>query len=367
MRKRAAVCFGDVGSVECIGEPVRQLIDEGLPIEVFLDPKGAGKKLLVNLGIPFTEATEIDIDKYALVISGTNGKAQTLWRNATKAALATKKPVIWCGDFYMSGCEAVVRDLVPTWLTVLDESACKLALRARPDLKPDHVVPLGNASFDSIAEYIKNRDRIRDEMRRRLDIHSNVKIVYFAASASTQFGKAEMDATIHALAASVRNFAPPPYVLVSFHPADPEKDELEKMVRDLLDRADIGHTIGERVIPGVPDYVGADAVVVQYSTEGVKASLLVPTAFVLLPSMRAYQRTRGGSWPFFPQIARDVAEGVWHEDALDSTLERMLEGEPDYYEAMREVRHEYFARLMDGGSTGRLKLLLHEEIEAYTK
>ena len=367
MEKRVAVLFGDVGTVDCIGEPVRHLIAEGLQIEVFLDPKGAGKKHLTRLGISFTEATKIDVSRYALVISGTNGKAQTLWKNASAAALEAGKPVIWCGDFYMSGCEVAVRDLVPTWLTVLDESGSKLALRARPDLDPERVVALGNASYDDIAEYGKNRAAVCVQMRSRLNLPSDARIVYFAASSSNQFDKTEMEATIDALVGSVKHLFPPAYILGSFHPADPEKDELEGMMRDLLDRADIGHTIGERIMSGVPDYVGADAVVVQYSTEGVKSSLLVPTAFVLLPSMREYQRARGGRWPFFPQIAHGAAEAVWHVDAFDSTLERMLEGEPDYYKARQEACVEHFRWLMDGGSAERLKLFLHEEIEAYTK
>lgn len=367
MRKKAAVCFGDAGTVDCIGEPVRQLIAEGLPIEVFLDPKGAGKKALLALGIQFIEATEIDVAKFDVVISGTNGKAQTLWKNASAAGLEAGKPVIWCGDFYLSGCEAAVRHLTPTWLTTLDEPARNLALSARPDLDPERVVVLGNASFDSVAEFITLRGTVRAQMRRRLDLPSDAKIVYFAASASNQFNKAEMDATIDALAASVRNFFPPPHVIASFHPADSKKTELEAFARELLEKADVPHTIGERVMPGVPDYVGADAAVVQYSTEGVKSSLLVPTAFVLLRLMRAYQRTRGNKWPFFPQIARGVAEGVWHEEALDSTLGRMLMGEPDYYEARQEACVEHFRWLMDGGSTERLAQFLKEKIEAYTK
>ena len=367
MRKKAAVLFGDVGTVECFGEPVRQLIDEGLPIEVYLDPKGAGKKYLTRLGIPFNEATEIDVAKYGIVISGTNGKAQTLWKNASSAALKAKKPVIWCGDFYMSGCEAAVRDLVPTWLTVLDESARKLVLRARPDLDDDGVIALGNASYDDVAEYGKNRAAICVQMRSRLDLPSNARIVYFAASASNQFDKTEMESTIDALVGSVKHLFPPAYILGSFHPADPEKDELEGMMRDLLDRADIGHTIGERVMSGVPDFVGADVAVVQYSTEGVKSSLIIPTAFVLLPSMRYYQRTRGGRWPFFPQIAVGAAEAVWHVDAFDSTLERMFEGEDGYFTAMGEACAEHFSGLMDGCSTNRLKMFLKAQIKAYTK
>ncbi|OGM93712.1 hypothetical protein A2935_01670 [Candidatus Wolfebacteria bacterium RIFCSPLOWO2_01_FULL_47_17b] len=361
MAKRVAVCFGDAGTTDCIGESVNQLLAEGYPIEVFLDPKGAGRKALTRLGIPFTEATEIDIDQYGLVISGTNGKAQTLWVSATKAALDRNVPVIWCGDFYMSGCEAAVRDLVPTWLTTLDESARKLALRARPDLGPDSVVALGNASFDNVADFLSPSYRlaVRKEMRRCLN---SATIVYFAASSSNQFKREEMDATIHALVTSVRNFIPPPHVIVSFHPADPAKDELEALARDLLENADVPHTIGERVMSGVPDYVGADAAVVQYSTEGVKSSLVVPTAFVLLPSMRAYQRTRGGKWPFFPQIARGAAEVVWHVDAFDSTLERMLEGEDDYFTALCEASQEHFSGLIDGGSTGRLKKFLKQKI-----
>ncbi|KKW18866.1 MAG: hypothetical protein UY60_C0002G0043 [Parcubacteria group bacterium GW2011_GWB1_50_9] len=367
MEKKAAVCFGDLGTVECIGEPVSQLISEGLLIEVFLDPKGAGKKHLTRLGIPFIEATEIDVSRYALVISGTNGKAQTLWKNASAAALKAGKPVIWCGDFYMSGCEAAVRDLVPTWLTTLDESGRKLALRARPDLGPDSVVALGNASYDDIAEYGKNRVAICAQMRSRLNLPSDARIVYFAASSSNQFDKTEMEATIDALVGSVKHLFPPAYILGSFHPADPEKDELEGMMRDLLDRADIGHTIGERVMSGVPDFVGADVAVVQYSTEGVKSSLIIPTAFVLLPSMRYYQRTRGGRWPFFPQIAVGAAEAVWHVDAFDSTLERMFEGEDGYFTAMGEACAEHFSGLMDGCSTNRLKMFLKAQIKAYTK
>lgn len=367
MRKKAAVCFGDVGTVECIGEPVSQLLAEGLPIEVYLDPKGAGKKNLVRLGVPFTEATEIDVDQYDLVISGTNGKAQTLWVNATKAALERNVPVIWCGDFYLSGCEAAVRDLVPTWLTTLDEPARKLALRARLDLDSDRVIALGNASYDDIVEYIKNCGAIRAEMRRRLNCPSDAKIVYFAASASNQFDKAEMDATIHALAASVRNFAPPPYVIASFHPADPAKDELEALARNLLEKADVPHMIGERVIPGVPNYVGADAALVQYSTEGVKSSLIVPTAFVLLSSMRKYQRTRGATWPFFPQIAHGAAEAVWHVDAFDSTLERMLGDEDDYFTALHEASQEHFSWLVDGCSANRLKMFLKAQIKTCIK
>lgn len=366
MGKKAAVCFGDAGTVDCIGEPVKQLIEAGYPIEVFLDPKGAGKKALTALGVSFTEATEIDVDKYGLVISGTNGKAQILWKNATAAALKAEKPVVWCGDFYMSGCEAAVRDLIPTWLTTLDESARKLALRARPDLDPGRVVALGNASYDDVAESIKNRDSVRGEMRALLGLSFEAKIVYFAASASNQFDKVEMEATIHALALSVRNLAPSPHVIASFHPADPEKDELEKEMRNLLDRADVGHTIGQRVMgPGVSDFVGADVAVVHYSTEGVKSSLIVPTAFVLLPSMRAYQRSRSNKWPFFPQIEVGVAEGVWDPADLTPTIKQMFQG-GSYIIARDAACLKYFAGLMDGGSTARIKSFLKEKINQST-
>lgn len=354
---RIAVCLADMGTVDCLLGAVDEL--RSLGVDIYVDPVGAGKKALDKKGAKYVEAERIDPSPYDLVVCGTNGKAQMLQRNATIAAKEASKTVIWCGDFYLSGCEVKMRDFTPDWLTVIDDSAKELAHRARPDIPADRVAVCGNSSFDRISGILQNQAEIREEVRTALGLQTDQKLVIFSASASNQFSEEEMVITLEELKKYRYRYPEREVsVVASFHPADTKKESL-------VSSAEVkGLGVRDRITgDSLKDMAGADAVVVQYSTERVKGSLLVPTAFVLLPSMRDYQRTRGGRWPFFPQIETRVAEGVWDPQELAPALDRMLWGEPDYYEFLVQARKKHFSSLMDGGAGLRLATFIRMRFE----
>lgn len=365
-QKRIAAIFADIGTFDCL-YPVVKILQNTQEVTLFVDPEGTAKKAFTQFGISAVETTEVDVNNFDLVLCGTNGKALTLQRNITLAVNEEQKKrpleIVWCGDFYLSGCEKKMRDLTPDWLTQIDESARDLAVELRPDIPPERIVTLGNPSFDRIVSILKEREKLREKVRGILGLDTSQKLVLFSASASNQFETHEMEKTLDDIFSYCRNNRSI-FLVYSFHPADPHKTKWQNFVSNFA--PETSTLIKDRITEdSLVDMAAADAVIVQYSTEGVKASLMVPTAFVLLPSMRAYQNTRGGSWKhkFFPQIKHWTAESIWDDREIAPALDRMLYGEPDYYEALEDAREKHFHFLRDGRSTERFINFVEQLLE----
>lgn len=355
-KKRIAAIFADMGTFNCFYTPITMLQKQNIEVTMFVDPDGTAKKAFAKAGVSVQETTDVDVSDFDLVLCGTNGKAMTLQRNVTIAVKKEQKKrsieIVWCGDFYLSGCEKKVRDLKPDWLTQIDDSARELAVEIRRDIPADRIVTLGNSSFDGLARAYSMREEIRTRVRKTLGLNPSKKLLLFSASAMDQFDRKEMYETLDAIFNYCKKNKSI-VLVVSFHPADPYKAQLEDSVREMSNESVM---VSDRITDNpLENLAAADAVIVQYSTEGAKACLVTPTAFVLLPSMRAYQKTRGGSWhnKFFPPIQHGAAEGIWDKREIAPTIDRMLYGEPDYYEALEEARKKHFKFLLDGCSTKR--------------
>lgn len=353
--KEIALLLADVCSVEFV-IPILSRTNFA-EVEIFVDPAGVGNKVLEKHKIKFTFTQDFDPSEFDLVVCGTNGKATTLEYNATLNAKRTGKEVVWLGDFYLSGCGKKEMSLEPDWLTVIDQQAKAMVRKARPNFPEERIVVLGNPAFDKLAEISTRKQDIRDRIRKLFGLGQQEKLVVFSASASNQFAANEMDNILSELA-SYCDANDRVVLVASFHLADSRKVELENMVKTFtLSKDNI-------VEDSFNLLVAADAVLVQYSTEGVTSSLLVPTAFVMLSSIRQYQRGRGGRWPFFPQLQFGVAEGIWDLREIAPTLGRMLNGDGDYYEAIEEARHEHFGFLLDGRSGERVLEFIHNRLAA---
>lgn len=358
-RKSTKILFfvGDAGAAEALAPVIASMPQETYSYEVFADPKGAGFKTLTKLKIPHQVSENVNPRGANLVVCGTNGKAQGLQIQTTNAARSMGIPVLWVGDFYGSGGETGVANAEPTVLTVIDQTSADLLKKVRlcevvgtsNNGRGCKLHITGNPAFDELASLKKRRDDIRVATRAALGLDEKAKLIVFGGSASNQFDVEDMLRTLGELT----SFLPSHHKYFSLHPADPNREELENCIRT--------QTNCSLFADNIDMYAAADAVVVQYSTIGIKSALLgVPTLFALLPSLRTYQRSRGNTWPYFPQIKMGAAEMAATPEEIQPILHRMLsQDEPDYHAARLEAIQTHFPTLIDGDATRRIIELMH--------
>lgn len=359
-----ALVVGDTASGEFFTPVYPALIAKGHEVEVYADPDRnmVGGKVLQKAGIQVVPATELPNPKqFDLVVCGTTAKATMLVRNATVSAQESLRPVIWAGDLYGSGCEHHMLDLKPERLTAIDASAAEWIYRSRPDYPRDRVEIIGNPAFDRTRVLVSRRDELRGEVFADLGIAPKDRLIVLACSDSGQFAEDEMAKTINALGGFYHRESA--VRVVMFHPADQRKEHLVKWVRNR--RYGYGNkVISPDRLTGDPlaDLIIADVAVVQYSLLGVQASLVVPTLFVMLRSMREYRMANGASWAekFYPQIKHWAAMAAWDESEIVPALARLLGNEPGFHEAIQEAREKHFSSLTDGKATDRFMRLVHE-------
>lgn len=342
MQKRILLALGDKGSYEYIRSCLPSLA-RTYGLSIVADPDGAAITDLEAAGIRFLawDGGPLDTAGVSLILCGTCGKAQKLWRAATLAGQEARIPVAWFGDFFGSGAEPALADLSPDAFAAFDQSSVRRFLDRRPAFRTGRIEVVGNPAFDELPAIVKTRM----DTRKRLGLSSRDTFVRYAASSLKQFDLAE---TLTRVAGWVERsrlrFA------VGFHPAD-EKSAAEDVhrLRSML-RSRLGSLLVDtKDAPGIRLSAAADLVVTDYSTEGVKSALMgVPTVFVMLDSARAYQRSRGGTEPFFPILEKGsgVALPIFsvREFArLDAALVPMYRD--DQKKALRDPR---FSPLSDG-------------------
>jgi hypothetical protein len=292
-KKRVVVAIGDAGSAEYLLPAYRALIND-FDINLYADPKGAGGNVLKKAGIPleWCESAELDLGQPSLVLCGTAGKAQRLWRDFTLGC-RRDVPIAWFGDFYNSGCEEAMRGLSPDYMAAFDESSAAAFMKVHPTFPATHLAVVGNPAYDTHAMF--NLAEVRTHTREALKI-GDEKFVIYSASSFKQFKLAEVVGTlIPWVKRRGYRFA------MRFHPADAQSEpetvgRVKVSIKETLGKAlvDIGD------LGGLVLAASADLFVTDYSTEGVKASLAgVPTAFIMFESARAYQRSRGLKAPYF--------------------------------------------------------------------
>lgn len=361
--KKVAIAIGDAATGDFL-LPVLPLLDkEGINYQIFVDPgrKAAGASALRKANVPYVEAETLpDPMSWDLVICGTAMKSQTLVRHATFSACSAETEVIWAGDFYGSGCEKNMLDFKPNWLTALDQTAMDWIRRVRPTYPTEQVRMVGNPSWDRISNLMAMRMGFRDKIFADLKLADGTKLIVFSCSDTGQFVEEEMTNTLAAVRDYCRDRGT--VAVFMFHPADQRKSFWTGLIEELPDfMAVCDRLTGDPLA----DLLVADAAVVQYSQLGCQSSLVVPTLFTLLPSMRKYQmESRGATWSdrFFPQILHNAAEVAWDVREIAPALDRLLGDEPGYHEALDEARRKHFSTLMDGHAAERFMDLVRERL-----
>jgi hypothetical protein len=362
MRQRIIAGLGDAGSANYL-LPALPILRQEFDVHLHVDPDGAARSVLekqkesFQLGI---EPGAFDPEQVALVLLGTAGKAPRVLREATLAAQAAPIPVAWFGDFFNSGCEAAYADLAPDWIAVLDESSASSFARMRPQYPPKRMKVVGNPAFDRFGDF--DYAQLRRVGRNRLRLTDRAAYIHYSASSLSQFDLKEtlrllIEFTEHAAAC----------LSVAFHPADlvqrPEEvAELTAFARErtgLFIEGDLSFEMRA---------AAADLFVTDYSTTGAEAAILgTPTAFVMLESAQAYQKGRGGEFPFIPLLGgpRKVkaATGVFSEDHLYERLHRALYDET-YRRKTRETLHLDFPVLTDRQARSRFQSFVEAIVDA---
>jgi hypothetical protein len=346
--------------------PILPKLTEEYDLRILADPEGMALGMVQKSGYAFeiADATDLDPTDVSLVLSGTGDKATRLWRNATIAAQAGNVPCAWFGDFYASGCEACMRDLTPDFAAFFDPLTRDRFVDGRPEFRDRrNAVTLGNPSFDPIASFDVASARVRT--RATLGLKETHGFVLCVASS---FKQVDFEGeSLAVLLPWLRNNDD--FFACRFHPADkaaaPER--VERISRVLK------AALGERLIDtsalnGLELAAGADLVVTDYSTEGVKSCLAgIPTAFLMLESARKYQREqKGGTLPFFSILKEQPygvspAIGVWAPDEGDKLN---WAWKPSWVAKMKQALEQNSVRILADGKAGHRVLKFISDIVA---
>jgi len=348
MVRKIVVTIGDVGSSQFIA-PVLSQLREKYEVTILAEKGGGGETDLSSANIPHQSWSVDDtvfLEGVSLVLCGTGGKAQKLWIAASKAAKEANVPLVWFGDFFGSGCEKQLMPYSPDRLTVIDESTGEQFLLSRPSFKPYWIKGVGNPAFDWLAEIDVDK-YYRREMREKAGLGNAVPIVHYSASSMSQFDLAE---TLAIICDWVKDHS---FTLaVSFHPADLKKqaDDI-KMLTDFA-RGILGEPLVQmESLTTLERICASDYALTDYSTTGIQSMILgIPTAFIMLESAQAYQRTRGLEHPYFPILQPRVrgippALGIFSQDEK-AELDNMLN--PMFLSSMKQAREVFFPELIDG-------------------
>jgi hypothetical protein len=360
MPQHILVVLGDAGATDYFLAAREELMKK-YSLRIVADPKGAAAEKLAKNGVAHVISARLPdvlLRDVSLVLCGTAGKAQELWKHATKAARCAGVPCAWFGDFFGSGCETAMKDFTPDRVTFFDESSMRQFLKQRPSFNTKGAVRIvGNPSYDAVATFDVQKHRV--EARERIVIQDGETLVVYSASSLTQFDIME---SMRALVPWVRRNA---FLLgVSFHPADEKSaaEEVSKIRRYLQEEYGAGY-VGLQDVRGLPLAAAADVFVTDYSTEGIRSALLgVPTAFLLLPSVAKYQESRGGTHPFFPILdglgGEPAAMGVFAHDDCYRLLSLLLKKETPKALSCARMQPR-FRTLADGEATRRFLDFVH--------
>lgn len=356
---RVALCLGDGGNVELF-LPIIPALRDSCYLSILVDPKSAGLKLLEKNKIEHTVTNGADVDwaSFKLIVTGTNGKVFDLWIAATENGEDFDIPVLWCGDFEGSGCEEKVKRLIPTWITALNKYSKERLVQVRPDVRPTDIFVTGNPAFDELHKMAAFAPNFAERVRNRLGIGEN-PFVFYAASSSAQFELVEESLLPTLTWAKMRGVR----FLADFHPADPKRDALRALVKDelgvLLVEDNDMHSKMELAL-------ASNVMVTDYSTVGYKAALVGATvAFIMGPSARKYQESRGMVPPYFSILDRErgvggipVALPIFDPEDIGLGLDTLMR-EPHYRELMSNARNKgEFSGMIDGKAGERVKNLI---------
>lgn len=348
---RIVVTTGDIGDANSLVPVLKRLQGAGVEISAFADPKGKGKDEFKKAGIAYTEASEVPAETMAgaaLLLSGTAAKAPDLIVRATQQAQAAGKRAIWLEDFYLTASQGRMLECNPDCVIAADESARQITLRVRGTSFADRIRVLGSPTLDALVAMRADREAMRARLRDRLKLGER-KLVVFSASASSQVNMAE---TLDPLCAAMRECGHPERVLlaVRFHPADKDQARWMQYAKELLPSV-----IAEEIVDLTEKdaILGCDVFTTQYSTGGIKASLMdIPTLFILLASAQKYQeQVRGAVKPYLPQIEVGAAAAAWEASVISTLLNRLLT-DAALTGSLAEARKRNF--VIDGKATERV-------------
>lgn len=355
MAKRVVLAVGDAGAAGYF-IPIYSTLAERYELEILADPEGKAKDGLAKAGIEFAESHGVGYDLAGVdaVVCGTAAKAPRLWENISTAALEKGIPLIWCGDFYSSGCEKRMCGLDPTAMLVFDDVTTKTFGELHSSFSPgapkeDQLFVVGSPANDALSNFDLESERMKS--REELGYQPNERrLALYSASSMAQF-----DLEGESLRPLVAWMERQPLDLaIGFHPAD-KPEEIERLTEWLKS------ALVERFVPidgklgGLSLLAAADMVLTDYSTTGVQACLAgIPTGFMLGTSAIKYQRGRGGVFPFFSVLegGLDVAPAVLIKDADVSALDNLLERTS--HEVRRLLKNPRFSVLSDGRAGERV-------------
>ncbi|MBP9711288.1 MAG: hypothetical protein KBD50_03485 [Candidatus Pacebacteria bacterium] len=359
---KLAICVGDGGAFNFFfangdDSVYTRLENVGYEIDIYAATKGVARDKLEAAQIAATpsDGTDIVFSVYDAALFGTIGKPQSfeLFLNGSRAAQAAGVPVVWCGDYFGSGCETIARNIRPNALYAPDDLTGRTFLDQRASYKESNVVVTGSPVFDPIPNF--NYPKSRKEGREKLGLGFGDEVVLHFADGLDQNDFEPYEVIGPWLRRNQVKFG------VYFHPNDVKNYAAKvgtikgRLHADLGDRLIPDDVLGR--LKGLERGAAADFVTTGFSTAAVEACLTgAPTAFIMLEKgQELWSKTKNLKKPFFPvledqQGSYAPAIGIFERNmnGLDIAIER------DKGQIDRFLEAERFQKLCDGRAAERV-------------
>lgn len=334
---------GDMGGFN-IQFPVYQKLRElGVDVEVVVDSDEralAGKKW-ADKGVKFhapRRATDLlpFVENSGVVFVCSCATCFEKERLAVRYGNMNEKITVVGADMWPNHWRPGWRKVMPDFWTAIDEAHQRDILSRRPHLKKSQVPILGQPAFEPLVDLMENRDKVRDELRNKLEINDNERVLLFWSLGDSRERCNDAVASLLSAIAQYWNmfyFARP--VLIPRLHGKLKKVVSEEYFEFLHETiASFAKIHGVRVVRADSEDTEklnfvADLVMTQWSTEGIKSAIAgIPTLNVLLDSHRKYLKEElEQPHPYLPTIEHGLARLVTVADDLPRALNNELKKE----------------------------------------
>jgi len=277
---------------------------------------------LVETPVDYTRAVaEL---KPVVVIAGCSYSGPGIERKLTRQAKKLGTPTVWVIDSQIGipTAASVVdthTDVFPDYLCVPDEKSKQTLLETYPQVKDENVFVTGMPAFDRLIPMLKEREVIRERLRKQLGIEPDEKVFLFLG---------QLIGTSDTLASLIDalNMSPEISLIARFHPRDRDlasyQSVLSRYSGRLIDSSAIQST--EQLLL-VADFVGS-----MYSTANLSAIYLQQPAIYLLQEASARNEMareyRAESLPKIPAVELGAALAAFDVEQLRTQINDLLQG-----------------------------------------
>ncbi len=350
---KIAAVVGDIGGCKELLPAVKVLEARGHCAEWFVDDSPnakAGTEVLAKAGVSYRTTLPGMIDDFDAVVVGTSATAYRFQNEFTRAAKG-EIPVIWVEDFYGTAHHKEVMGVAPDILCVSDDLGREISDRARPGVR---AFPCGKPSYAPVAEFIKNKEAIRREVRSKLAKPDGFAVVY----SSTNVLRA-VAAHLDALNQALGNI-PGSVFWPRFHPKFSEKEIGWNLVKE-------GRTDFEDTLSAEPSLerlaIAADFLVCPWgaTTQFAAALAGVPVVLLLFPDDRDRRITLGYPGGVPPLLLAEAGWGV-NDEAMLTIITSLIAGDQPTASARVQTGSEKFKTLLKPGADVRIADIIERSL-----